>query len=205
MLTDPTHTELLIEEKRSTGRMLVGAVCALAITAIVFAGYTYLRRRTAQQRLALIAAQAPPPSVTPRGPAKAHILVDDALLKGPQTIIGGTVRNISAEKLTGLEVALELRRRKDGSLEQTSAAVEPNDLEPAQEGRYSLKLPAKEYLSVRLAGLKAGADSASLVYTTASGQKRPPERFEPKVVTVPRSGPPGDGFLNSPDNPARVP
>ena len=206
MLTDPTHTELLIEEKRSTGRMLVAAGCALLVTAIVFAGYTYLRKRTAQQRIAAIAAQAPPTSDTPRGPAKAHILVDEALLKGGQTTIGGTVRNISAEKLTGLTVALELRRRKDGSLEQTSAVVEPRDLEPAQEGRYLLKLPAQQYSSVRLSGLKAGTDLALLAYTTAPGQKRPLERTEPKVVTVPRSsGSRGDGFLNSPDNPARVP
>ncbi|MCM3874538.1 MAG: hypothetical protein ND895_27920 [Pyrinomonadaceae bacterium] len=206
MLTDPTHTELLIEEKRSTGRMVVGAVCALIVTAIVFGGYTYLRKRTAQQRLAAIAAaQAPPTSDAPRGPAKAHILVDEALLKGGQSIVGGTVRNISTEKLTGLTVALELRRRKDGSLEQTSAAVEPQELEPTQEGRYSIKLPAQQYISVRLAGLKSGTDSALLAYTTASGQKRPPEKNEPKVVIVPRSGSRGDGFLNSPDNPARVP
>ncbi len=205
MLTDPTHTELLIEEKKSTGRTLVAAACALLITAIVFAGYAYLRKRTAQQRLAEIAAQAPPTSDTPKGPAKAHILVDDALLKGGQTIIGGTVRNVSGEKLTGLTVALELRRRKDGSLEQTSAAVEPNELEPTQEGRYSLKLPASHYNSVRLTGLKAGKESALLVYTSASGQKRPPERLEPRIVIAPRSGSRGDGFLNSPDNPARVP
>jgi hypothetical protein len=205
MLTDPTHTELLIEEKRSTGRMVIAAVCALIVTGIVFGGYTYLRKRTTQQRLAAVAAQAPPPSDTPRGPAKAHILVDEALLKGGQSIVGGMVRNISAEKLTGLTVALELRRRKDGSLEQTSAAVEPHELEPTQEGRYSIKLPAQQYISVRLAGLKAGTDSAFLAYTTASGQKRPPERNEAKVVIVPRSESRGDGFLNSPDNPARVP
>jgi len=204
MLTDSTHTELLIEEKRSTGRKLVAIACAVTVTAIFFAGYTYLRKRTAQQRLAA-AIQAPPTSDTPKGPAQAHILVDDALLKGGQTIIGGSVRNISAEKLSGLTVALELRRRKDGSLEQTSAAVEPRDLEPDQEGRYLLKLPAQQYISVRLMGLKGGADSALLAYTTASGQKRPPERIEPKVVTVPRSGRRGGEFLNSPDSPARVP
>src|SRR5688500_672921 len=127
MLTDSTHTELLIEEKRSTGLKLVAVLCALLVTAIVFAGYTYLRKRSAEQRLAAIAAQAPPTSDLPKGPAKAHILVDDALLKGGQTIIGGTVRNISAEKLSRLTVALELRRRNDGSLEQISAAIEPND------------------------------------------------------------------------------
>ncbi len=205
MLTDSTHTELLIEEKRSTGRTLVAVVCALTATAVVFAGYTYLRKRSAQQRLAAIASQAPPTSDLPKGPAKAHILVDEALLKGGQTIIGGTVRNISGEKLSGLTVALELRRRKDGSLEQTSAAVEPRDLEPDQEGRYVLKLPAQQYISVRLVGLKGGTDSAPLAYTTGSGQKRPPEKIEPKVVTIPRSGSRGGEFLNSPDKPARVP
>ena len=205
MLTDSTHTELLIEEKGSTGRKLVALVCAVAVTAIVFAGFIYLRKRNAQQRLAATAGQARLTSDTPKGPAKAHILVDDALLKGGQTIIGGTVRNISPEKLSELTVALELRRRKDGSLEQTSAVVEPRDLEPDQEGRYVLKLPAQEYLSVRLVALKSGANSALLAYTTASGQRRPPERVEPKVVTVPRPGQRGGEFLNSPDNPARVP
>ncbi|MGI8897926.1 MAG: hypothetical protein ACR2IB_05975 [Pyrinomonadaceae bacterium] len=205
MLRDSTHTELFIEEKRSIGRKLVAVVCALTVTAIVFAGYTYLRKRSAQQRLAALATQAPPTSDIPKGPAKGHILVDEALLKGGQTIIGGTVKNISPEKLSGLTVALELRRRKDGSLEQTSAAVEPRDLEPDQEGRYSLKLPAQQYISVRLVGLKGGADPTLLAYTTASGQKRPPERLEPKVVIVPRSGSRGGEFLNSPDKPARVP
>lgn len=205
MLTDSTHTELLIEEKGSTGRKLVAVVCAVLLTAIVLAGFLYLRKRNAQQMLAATAAQARPPADTPKGPAKAHILVDDALLKGGQTIVGGTVRNISPEKLSELTVALELRRRKDGILEQTSAVVEPRDLEPDQEGRYVLKLSAHEYLSVRLVALKGGSDSVLLAYTTASGQKRPPERLEPKVVTVPRAGPRGGEFLNSPDNPARVP
>ncbi len=102
-------------------------------------------------------------------------------------------------------MTLELRGRKDGSLEQTSVTVEPHDLEPDREGRYVLKLPAQQYISVRLVGLKGGADSALLAYTISSGQKRPPERIEPKVVTVPRSGSRGGKFLNSPDNPARVP
>lgn len=182
----------------------MAVLCALTVTGALFAGYTYLRNRNAQQLLAA-AAKPPPTSDIPKGPAKAHILVDDALLKGGQTTIGGTVRNISAEKLTGLIVALELRRRKDGTLEQTSAAVEPRDLEPDQEGRYVIKLPAQQYMSVRLVGLKGGADSSPLAYSTASGQKRSPERIAPKVVIVPRSGSPGSEFLNSPDNPARVP
>jgi hypothetical protein len=205
MLTDSSHTELLVEENTSKGRMLIAVVCALAVTAIFVAGYTYLRKRTAQQRLAAEAAAVKPEtSDAPKGPAKAHILVDEALLKGGQTIIGGTVKNISKEKLGALTVALELRRRKDGSLEQLSTPLQPTDLEPDQEGRYSLKLPAQQYNSVRLVGLKEGPDSTLLAYTTGLGQKRPPERIQPKVITVPRTGQGGE-FLNSPDNPARVP
>lgn len=202
---ESTHSLLQIEETSSLGGKIVAVLCALAVTATFFAGYTYLRKRTAQQRLSSAAAQAALPSDIPKGPAKAHVLVDEALLKGGQTIIGGTVRNISAEKLSRLTVALELRRRKDGSLEQSSATVEPSDLEPNAEGRYALKLSAQQYISARLIGLKAGADSAQLAYTTASGQKRPPERIEPKVVTVPRPASRPGEFLNSPDNPARVP
>ena len=41
-------------------------------------------------------------------------MVDDALLQGGKTIIGGTVKNTSGEKLEGLAVELELKRRKDG-------------------------------------------------------------------------------------------
>jgi hypothetical protein len=205
MLTDSSHTELLIEENSSKGRMLIAVVCALAVTAIFVAGYTYLRKRSAQQRLAAEAAAVKPEtSDVPKGPAKAHILVDEALLKGGQTIIGGMVKNISEEKLTALSVELELRRRKDGSLEQLSTPLQPTDLEPNEEGRYSLKLPAQQYNSVRLLGLKEGPDSSLLAYTTALGQKRPPERIQPKVITVPRTGQGGE-FLNSPDNPARVP
>src|SRR5688572_25439479 len=206
MLTDSSHTELLIEENSSKGRMLIAVVCALAVTAIFVAGYTYLRKRSAEQRLAAEAAAVKPEtSDIPKGPAKAHILVDEALLKGGQTIIGGTVRNISTEKLSGLTVGLELRRRKDSSLEQTSVPVEPSELEPTQEGRYVLKLPAQQYISVRLLALKGGPDSALVAYTTSSGQKRPLEKTEPKVVTVPRPGARPGEFLNSPDNPARVP
>ncbi|HET6892251.1 MAG TPA: FxLYD domain-containing protein, partial [Pyrinomonadaceae bacterium] len=180
----------------------------LLVTAALVAGYAYLRRRHSQQVAAQAlqaqqerAAQNVP---APKGPAKAHILVDDALLKGGQTIIGGTVKNTSNEKLSGVSVELVLRRRKDATVEQTSVPIEPADLEPNQEGRYSLKLPAQDYSAVRLVSLRSG-DSNLLAYTSSPGQKRPPERIEPKVVIVPRSGSRSGEFLNSPDNPARVP
>ena len=209
MLTDSSHTDLLIEEKQPASRKLAAILAALLVTAVLVAGYAYLRRRHSQQvaAQALQAEQeraAQNPTSAPKGPAKAHILVDDALLKGGQTIIGGTVKNTSNEKLSGLAVELVLRRRKDASVEQTSVSIEPVDLEPGQEGRYSLKLPAQDYSAVRLVSLRSG-DSNLLAYTSSPGQKRPPERIEPKVVIVPRSGSRGGEFLNTPDNPARVP
>ena len=209
MLTDSSHTDLLIEEKQPASRKLAAILAALLVTAVLIAGYAYLRRRHSQQvaAQALQAQQeraAQNPTAAPKGPAKAHILVDDALLKGGQTIIGGTVKNTSNEKLSGLAVELVLSRRKDASVEQTSVPIEPADLEAGQEGRYSLQLPAQDYSAVRLVSLRSG-DSNLLAYTSSPGQKRPPERIEPKVVIVPRSGSRGGEFLNSPDNPARVP
>ena len=209
MLTDSSHTDLLIEEKQPASRKLAAILAALLVTAVLVAGYAYLRRRHSQQvaAQALQAQQeraAQNATAAPKGPAKAHILVDEALLKGGQTIIGGTIKNTSNEKLGGLAVELVLRRRKDASVEQTSVPIEPADLEPGQEGRYSLKLPAQDYSAVRLVSLRSG-DSNLLAYTSSLGQKRPPERIEPKVVIVPRSGSRGGEFLNSPDNPARVP
>lgn len=206
MLTDSSHTELLIEEKQPASRKLIAAICAIAVTAIVIAGYTYLRRRHTQQVKAQAAAEAQAeidPNL-PKGPAKAHILVDEALLKGGQTTIGGTVQNISNEKLSGLSVGLELRRRQDATLEQISAPIEPPELEPQQEGRYMVRVPAADYSSVRLINLRTG-NSSLIAYTTGPGQKRPLEKIEPKVVVVPRPRGKSGEFLNSPDNPARVP
>jgi hypothetical protein len=196
---------MLPEERSSLSLKLVAGALALVATALVLAGYAYLRSRNAQQNLAdTRKVQQAPPNVS-KGPPKAHVFVDEALLKGGQTIIGGTVRNVSAETLDGLKVGLELRRRKDGKSEQTTVSINPSRLEPDAEGRYSLTVPAQDYGSVRLLGLNVGLDSAPLAYTSSQGQKRPPERLQPKIVTIPRPPSARGEFLNSPDNPARVP
>lgn len=200
MLTDSVDSELLQEEKSSFRRKLVAGFLALVFTGGVFAGYLYFRNRHVRQKLA--ASQAAQTNI-PRGPAKAHILVDDALLKGGQTVIGGTVKNISQEKLSDLSVDLELKRRDNGTLERMKVSLSPAHLEPNQEGNYLLKVPAQQFSSVRLASLSA--EATQLVFTTGQGQKRPLERLEPKVVVVPRPPSRGGEFLNSPDNPARVP
>ena len=202
MITNSGNVNL-VEEKQSAKPKLIAALLAVIITAIGFVGYAYWKHRN--QQLARAEAPKPVESTVPKGPPKAHISVDDALLKAGQTLIGGTVKNTSGEKLVGLTVGLELRRRKGKEVEHTLVPVEPAELDPEEEGRYLLKLPAQRYSSVRLVGLNTGPDSALLAYTTSQGQRRPPERLEPRIVIQQRPGKREGEFLNSPENPGRVP
>jgi hypothetical protein len=95
-------------------------------------------------------------------------------------------------------------RRKDGGAEQASIVVEPARLQPEEEGVYTLKLSSQRYGSIRLIGLKADPQSTLVAYSSSAGRKRAPERLEPKTVVVKRSSRKGE-FLNTPDNPTRVP
>lgn len=198
-----SRSELLAERKRTVGLKVLAGLSALVITALVFAGYALLRKRHAQSS-ASSAVVSDGRTSEPRKPPKALIMVDDALLQGNKTIIGGTVKNTSREKLEQLSVEVELKRRKDGVAELQLVTLEPAQLEPEHEGRYSLELKAQDYGSARLVALKA--NSVVLPYTTAQGQKRPPERLESKTIKIDKPAPSKGGeFLNSPDNPARVP
>jgi hypothetical protein len=200
-----SHEEVFIEPKSSLLPKLLAAGAALVITALVFAGYTLLRKRHAQESASQVAASQPA-AAEPRQPPKALVMVDDPMLQGNKTIIAGTVKNTSKEKLEGLSVELELKRRQGGASETQLVTLQPAQLEPEQEARYSLELKAQDYGSARLIGLKAGPGQTSVAFTAAPGQKRPAERLESKTVIVkkPSSGRPGE-FLNTPDNPARVP
>jgi len=201
MITDSHEHELFSEPKGSLGAKLVAGVCAIVITALVLAGYAFLRRRHLQNTSAGSQASLG----EPKGPPKAIILVDDALLQRGKTIIGGTVKNTSTEKLEGLSVELELKRRKDGVGEKQLVALEPSRLDPEQEARYSIQLKGQDYGSVRLVALKAGPNLIPLPYTVAQGQKRPLERLESKTIIIDRRSSQRGEFLNSPNNPARVP
>lgn len=204
MLTDSVDSELLHEEKPSFGRKFVAGLLALVFTAAVLCGFLYFRNRHVKQTLS---ESQPRPALTnaPKGPIKAHILMDEAVLKGGQTIIGGSVKNISRETFSGLVVELELKRRTGGISERMIVPLTPVRLEPNQEGRYSLKLPAQHFSAVRLVNLSSEPDATQLAFTTGVGQKRPLEKIEPKVVAVPRPRSKAGEFLNSPNNPARIP
>ena len=201
MINDPLHAEeALARENESSKRKLLAVVCAVGITAVLLVGYGYIRKYHTQK---FIAENTPPP-VAEKGPALAHIVVDEPTLEKGMTTIGGVVRNISKQELSGLSVVLELRRRKDSGLEQTALPVTPTQLQPEQEGSYSLKVSAQEFASIRLAGLKTDSLPDLVAYTSAQGKKRTPERIEPRTIVVKRSGKPGE-FINSPDNPGRIP
>jgi hypothetical protein len=203
MIEQQFHAEQAItREKESTRRKLLAIVCAVGLTALVLAGYAYIRRFHAAK---LLASSTPAAPLTngPKGPPLAHILVDEPTLDKGTTTFSGAVTNVSERPLSGLFVSLELHR-KDGKVEQSLVPVEPRQLQPKQEGLYAVKLPAQTYGSIKLVGLKAESESSLIAYSTSPGKKRIPERLEPKVVVVKRSGKPGE-FLNTPDNPGRVP
>ena len=185
-------------------RIAIGLVCAVATTAILFGGYFYLRNRHAQQSQAVAQPSTNLSETLPKGPIKAEVFVDEPLLEGEQTIIGGTVRNVSNEELTGLSVELELKRRKDGGTQKTSVAVGPAQLAPHEEGHYSLRVRSADYSNVRLVALKGGPDSAPLAYAASPGKRRPPERLEGKTIIINRRPPEKGGFLNTPDSPGRI-
>jgi hypothetical protein len=201
MINDPFHPEEAIaRERESSKRKLLAVVCAIGVTAILLAGYSYMRKYHAQRVL----AENTPPPVVEKAPPMAHVVVDEPTLDKGMTTIGGVVRNISKQDLSGLSVVVELRRRKDSGLEEHVLAVTPAQLQPEQEGSYALKVSAQDFASIRLAGLKADPQSSLIAYSSSQGKKRTPERLEPKTIVVKRSGKPGE-FINTPDNPGRVP
>ena len=204
MINDPFHAEdAIARERESSKRKLLAVVCAVAVTAILLVGYGYIRKYHAQK---VIAENTPPPVVEtgPKGPPLAHVIIDEPTLEKGMTTIGGVVKNISKQDLSGLSVVIELRRRKDSGVEESVLPVTPAQLQPDEEGSYSLKVSAQEFASIRLAGLKADPQSSLIAYHSSQGKKRTPERLEPRTIVVKRAGKPGE-FINTPDNPARVP
>ena len=201
MINDPFHPEEAIARERdSSKRKLLAIVCAVGISAVLLAGYGYIRKYHAQK---ILAENTPPPAAEKKAPL-AHVVVDEPTLEKGMTTIGGVVKNISKQDLNNLSVVLELRRRKGNGVEENLLQVTPAQLQPDQEGSYSLKVSALEYASIRLAGLKADPQSSLIAYSSSQGKKRTPERLEPKTIVVKRGGKPGE-FINTPDNPGRVP
>jgi hypothetical protein len=149
------------------------------------------------------AVQATP---TPKPEPQAHIFVDEAMLAKPYAIIGGAVQNVGKEKLEKLSVEVELRRRADSGVETREVKVEPADLEPGQQGKFSLKVLSEEWSGSRVVGLRRGGEE--IAFRSLPGAKRPPEKFKDNVIIVKtpaKKKPGGDDFINTPDTPYSVP
>ena len=152
------------------------------------------RAKTAQTR----------PAPTP----EANIFVDEAMLAKPYAIIGGAVENIGAQRLERLSVEIELKRREDGGVERREVSVEPADLEPGRQGKFSLKVLSEEWSGSRVVRLRSGArEPQEVAFRPQPGAKRPPEKVKPNVVIVktPTQQKGNSDFINTPDTPYSVP
>src|SRR5712692_10072975 len=138
-------------EPGSTGRLMVGFLCAVLASGGILGGYLYLRHRHSLE-MERKAAEMTQPIVPPKIEAR----VDDAMVNGHDIRLGGTIQNISNDPLPGVSVQLELRRRSNGGLETRTASLEPADLAPNETGRYSLTVSARDYSTARLSKIEAG-------------------------------------------------
>jgi hypothetical protein len=196
------------EEKRGRSSLvkIISILTALAITAALLIGFLIWRQRH-EARVGVESQAKVNPARPPALPLKAQVYLDEPVRKGPQAIISGTVHNISSETLSNLSVEVELTRRTEANSEVRSVEVTPKELAPDQKGRYTLTLTG-DYRSVKLLHIKTGAESGEIGFKTAPGAARPVERApEPKTIIVGRPVGPkqGEEFINTPDNPAKIP
>jgi hypothetical protein len=188
------------EEKRHTRRLLVGIFCAVLLTAVVLGGYLWLRKRHERQLAAVVAVE------NQRKVPKVEVLVDDTTVEGKKAFLGGTLHNISNETMRGIAVELQLRRRVGGGTETRTVVPALSDLAPDARTRYVLEIPSQDYISSTLLRVVAGENRAAVPFKALPGAARPPlETPASKTMTVNRPKPRGDEFINTPNNPAKVP
>jgi hypothetical protein len=190
---------------RSPVVKIVSILTALAITATLLIGFMIWRKRH-EERVG-VEQQAQSNPARPALPLKVQVYMDEPVRKGPQAMISGTVHNISGDSLSNLSIEVELARRKDAGAEVRSLDVEPKELAPDQKGRYSIALTG-DYRSIKLLHIKSGPDSNEIGFKTAPGAARPVERVpEAKTIIIDKPSAPkqGEEYINTPDNPARIP
>jgi len=182
---------------------------ALLLTAVAAfpacrdAGTTRQSQQSRQQKGAESQQAAQPQ----QGAPQVQIFADEAMLRKPYAVLGGTVRNVGAERLGGLVIELELRRRDGNGTERREVSLQPSDIGPGGEAKYSLKVLSDEFGSSRIARLRSGEQE--LAHQVLPGAKRPLERTpdgKTIIVREPRKpGGPGEEFINTPDTAVSVP
>lgn len=158
-------------------------------------------RKQAEPAAATKAQAAPVPEV--------EIRVDEAMLRKPHAILGGTIKNVGGERLENLVVEMELQRRDGGGFERREVALTPASLSPGEQGRYALKVLSGEWLGSRILRLRSTTREGDVAFKSLPGAKRPPERLpESRTITVTkekRPRPKGEEFINTPDSAVAVP
>ena len=189
------------EEKRRTKRLLIGILCAVLLTGAVLGGYMGLRRR--HERQVAAAAEAEIKRQAPR----VEVFVDDALVNGKTTTLGGTVHNISTENLQNIAVELQLRRRVGAGLDTRVVQPEMTDLAPDARAHYSIQVATDDYISATFSRVVSGSDRSAIPFRALPGNPRPPmDAPASKTIIVDKRNPgKGDEFINTPNNPGRVP
>lgn len=204
-ISEPDVPLFAAAKERSPLTILVAVVFAAAIVCGLFYAYLYLRNRHAAQFPTNNKVLTNPECAALAAlPLRAQIAQDEAWAKNGQAIIGGTVHNISKDKLSNLIVELEMKRREDGQTESRLVEVMPKNLEPEEQGKFSLRVPSREYSGLRIVRLKDEANSMEIGFTTVHGAARPLERApQTKTIIIQRPATrTRDGeFLNTPDNP----
>ena len=94
-------------------------------------------------------------------------------------------------------------------MEKREVSVEPSDLAPGEQGRYTLKVLSEEWGGSRLVTLRSGAGPREVAFNSLPGAKRPPE-VPPATRVIageprPKSRPDSSEFINTPDTPIKVP
>lgn len=195
-----------VDQKRRPAALIVAVACVL-IAAILGGGYFAFFRSPAQNH---VGQEQQPKDAPVAVSTEAQIFEDEAIIKGTQAMVGGTVRNISRQPLTELTLELELKRRSDGGTETRKVSLKPQNLAPGEEGKYSLALPRQEFSAAHVKHLSSGARSAFIAFKSAPGAPRPRELPpEPPIRTIiterPSPRPSGEEFINTPDTPTRIP
>jgi hypothetical protein len=189
------------EEKRHTQRLLVGMLCALLLTGAIFGGYIYLRKRHERQLAAAVALENAK-KTTP----KVEVFVDEPTVNGKKTLLSGLIHNISGDSLHNVAVELQLRHRTGSSVETRVVTPEVTELAPDGKTRYSLELLIADYLSATFSHVLSGDNHSEIAFKAFPGAARPPmETPAAKTITVSRPAPKGEEFINTKDNPGKVP
>jgi hypothetical protein len=202
--------DMIFEEpaasRSNSGRNTAIAVgCALIITGTVLGGYLYLQKRHREAEIQKQLAANPPTVSVPK--PVVQVTQDEARIKGSTAVINGTVQNISKETFPHVQVEFELTRRSDGIVESRLISLVQSDLPPGQQSSYSVTL-SKEYKSLRLSRVLAADGKTDLPFHAVPGAKRPLEGPPPTksvIVNRRRARGTGEEFINTPDNPSRIP